>query len=163
MARKVFLSVLGTSFYEKYTYNITGKCMQWFDRELEAPQEDKISGKLFINFSNHPSDKWEDIQLDAARQYGECIDIAFPQIDPAADNKEIELLAKGYIAQIMQYATNNEVTVHVMGEMCFTYHIVAQLKSHGIRCLCSTSQRHVCEEAGGRKVVEFHFTQFREY
>ncbi len=141
----------------------TDKCMQLFDRDLEVPQMEEPSGKLFINLSNHPSDQWASDQLEATRQYGECIDLPFPQIDPAADSKAIGDLVSDYTQKIMQYTTDNIVTVHLMGEMCFTYRLVSQLKSLGITCVCSTSTRHVHDEGNGRRTVEFHFAQFREY
>lgn len=40
---------------------------------------------MFINFTNHPSAQWSAEQKAAAQAYGEVIDLAFPAIDPAAD------------------------------------------------------------------------------
>lgn len=140
-----------------------GNCMAFFNRDLEAPQVEEPSGKVFINLSNHPSDQWEEAQMEASRQYGECIDLPFPQIDPAADEETIKGLVEDYIQRILQYTVDNTVTVHLMGEMCFTYRMVSKLKSLGIVCVCSTSTRNVHDEGNGCRTVEFRFTQFREY
>ena len=35
--------------------------------------------KIFINFSNHPSDRWDDKQKKASEQYGRIKDIPFPK------------------------------------------------------------------------------------
>lgn len=33
---------------------------------------------MFINLTNHPSDKWSKEQLEAARKYGEVVELVFP-------------------------------------------------------------------------------------
>ena len=33
---------------------------------------------MLINLTNHPLSKWDEAQLQAAAQYGECVDIPFP-------------------------------------------------------------------------------------
>lgn len=40
---------------------------------------------MFINFSNHPHALWSAEQQAAAQRYGTVVDLAFPAIDPAAD------------------------------------------------------------------------------
>lgn len=42
---------------------------------------------VFINFSNHPSNIWSKKQLEETRQYGEIIDIHFPNIEPYLNKK----------------------------------------------------------------------------
>ena len=39
---------------------------------------------MFINLTNYSSEKWSEKQLNAARSYGEIVDIAFPLIDENA-------------------------------------------------------------------------------
>ena len=36
----------------------------------------KRSVKMFINLTNHPSDKWSESQRKAAEEYGEIVDIS---------------------------------------------------------------------------------------
>lgn len=139
-------------------------CMKLFDEDLPAPViEAPAEEKVFINLSNHPKDQWSAEQLDAAKQFGECLDMPFPQIDPNDDVNQIDAIAKEYIKKIMEYAVSKTVTVHIMGEMCFTYRMIKQLRALGIRCVCSTSYRIVRDEGNGKRYVEFHFKQFRDY
>ena len=44
---------------------------------------------MFINFSNHPHALWSAEQQAAAQRYGTVADLAFPAIDPAADEAKI--------------------------------------------------------------------------
>lgn len=37
---------------------------------------------MLINCSNHPSRLWGDPQKEAAKVYGEIMDIPFPQVNP---------------------------------------------------------------------------------
>ena len=53
-------------------------------------------------------------------------------------------------------------TVHLMGEMNFTFALITKLKARGIKCVASTTQRETVEE-GGVKVSKFNFVRFREY
>lgn len=117
---------------------------------------------LFLNLSNHPYSEWQEEQRKAAEVYGECKDMPFPQVDPDATEKQINDLVEQYVKQITPYTKTNKVTVHLMGEMCFTYRMVKRLSALGIRCVCSTSYRIVRAEGNG-KYVEFQFKQFRDY
>lgn len=45
---------------------------------------------MFINFSNHPYALWSAEQQAAAQRYGTVVDLAFPAIDPAADEAALE-------------------------------------------------------------------------
>ena len=49
---------------------------------------------MFVNFSNHPSQYWDNSQREASLDYGELIDIPFPQISPNANDGELEKLAQ---------------------------------------------------------------------
>jgi CRISPR-associated Csx2 family protein len=139
-------------------------CMKLFDEDLPALViENPTEEKVFINLSNHPKDQWSAEQLDAAKQFGECVDMPFPQIDPNDDVNQIDASAKEYIQKIMEHAASKTVTVHIMGEMCFTYRMIKQLRALDIRCVCSTSYRLVRDEGNGKRYVEFHFKQFRDY
>lgn len=37
---------------------------------------------MFINFTNHSSEKWSGEQRMAAERYGEIVDIPFPSVPP---------------------------------------------------------------------------------
>lgn len=118
---------------------------------------------MLINLSNHPSDLWEGKQLEAAGQFGEIVDIPFPQVGPEASHEDILALAEECVHAIEEKAQDAEITVHVMGEMTLTYAIVARLKEMGIPCVASTTERHVELNDDGTKTSEFCFVRFREY
>lgn len=127
------------------------------DKPIPAPP-------LFLNLSNHSSDKWSKAQLDAARAYGEVVDMPFPEIDPGATTEEIHRLAEEYADRITSsYLGRDLMTVHLMGEMTFTFRLVTLLHARGVRCVASTTQRKTSELADGKKESIFEFQAFREY
>lgn len=117
----------------------------------------------FLNFTNHPSEKWDILQIEEANKYGEIRDLPFPSISEYATNSEIRSLALHYLKCIDQIARGTSCTIHIMGEMTFTYAMVNLLKSHGYTCVASTTKRIVEELPDGVKNVKFEFCQFREY
>lgn len=117
---------------------------------------------MFINLTNHPSERWSQEQLNAARQYGEVIDLPFPIIEPTFSKEDIQCCVKDYVKTI-QGIKDDKTVVHVMGEMTFTYNIVNALKEMGITCLASTTERNITMTPDGKKISEFKFVQFREY
>ncbi len=120
---------------------------------------------LLVNLSNHPYKDWSEGQKRAAEKYGEVQDMAFPSIDPAKKitDKDIKEIAAAQVAEIKNRCTERRVTVHIMGEMSYTFYVVSQLRSFGVRCICSTSERDVDDLGGGEKKVAFHFKRFRDY
>lgn len=118
---------------------------------------------IFVNLSNHPSSAWSKEQIHAAKEFGNIIDMPFPQVSPDATSKEIEDISTKCVESIMSYTRDNDVTVHVMGEMGLTYSLVSQLKKRGILCVCSTSYRIVEDEGDGKRLVQFQFKKFRDY
>ncbi|GAB6975100.1 TIGR02221 family CRISPR-associated protein [Prevotella falsenii] len=123
----------------------------------------KSERKMFINFSNHPLAMWTPAQLAAAQEYGETVEIAFPNIGPELTNTEVQELATDYVAKIVEHYPTDRLTVHIMGEMNFCYNVVQQLKAHGIRCVASTTERIVQETDTDQKLTRFSFVRFREY
>lgn len=118
---------------------------------------------MFINLTNHPSSGWSKEQLEAALEYGEIVDLPFPDIDEQATETEIKKLADEYVSAIKCKGNANNLTVHIMGEMTFTYAMVSRLKALGITCIASTTERLVKMMPDGKKISEFKFIQFREY
>jgi len=117
---------------------------------------------MFVNFSNHPSDQWEEKQLKEARKYGEVEDFPFPMVSPEMSASDVNRLADEYVDKILKkYGTS--ATIHVMGEMTFTFAMVSRLKAQGIRCLASTTERNAQMILDGQKLSEFRFVQLREY
>lgn len=119
---------------------------------------------LLVNLSNHPYKDWSEDQKKAAKKYGDVQDMAFPEIDPAMKIDKIKKeIAAAQIDEIKNMCKERRVTVHIMGEMSYTFYVVSQLKAFGIRCICSTSERDTEDLGGGEKKVSFHFKRFRDY
>lgn len=118
---------------------------------------------MFINLTNHPSSQWDERQTKAARQFGEIEDMAFPQVNPNDSREDIEAIAEETAKSIVEKSHDCDVTVHIMGEMTFVYNLVFRLKSMGIRCVASTTERIVKDNDDGTKTSEFSFVGFREY
>lgn len=119
---------------------------------------------LLVNLSNHPYKDWSEDQKKAAEKYGEVQDMAFPEIDPAMKIDKIKKeIAAAQIDEIKNMCKERRVTIHIMGEMSYTFYVVSQLKAFGILCICSTSERDTEDLGGGEKKVTFHFKRFRDY
>lgn len=116
---------------------------------------------MLINLTNHPSKGWSEAQLHAAQEYGEIVDIHFPNIEPSFTKSMVNSLAGNTVDTITAFG--KDVVVHIMGEMTFTYAVVSRLKSLGITCLASTTERNTVVTPDGKKISEFKFVQFREY
>jgi len=121
---------------------------------------------MLINLSNHPLAQWSEKQIQEANKlFGEIVDLPFPQIDPQIDSNEIVEIAKEYLKKIEQIAKdkNENVVVHIMGELTFCFALIQLLKQKGIKCVASTTQRNVIEQEAGKKTLLFNFVRFRDY
>ena len=142
------------------------QCIETIVPLLDSNKHINIGNKtnsFLINFSNHPSEYWGEKQLKAAQEYGKIKDIPFPAISPEASVEQIRELADYYVKEIMSYEKAGKITVHIMGEMTFTFMVVSQLKGLGIACIASTSDRNAEETADRRKISNFQFVRFRSY
>ncbi len=117
---------------------------------------------MLINLTNHPSVSWSVEQLSAAKAYGEIKDISFPSIDPSGDEDYINLLSEEYLQLILQMNVKKNCTVHIMGEMTFSFSLIEKLKMHQIPCISSTTKRMVDEKENSKEVF-FEFRRFRNY
>ena len=119
---------------------------------------------MLINLSNHPTSFWSEAQTKAAsEQFSEVTDLPFPAVDPAGDEKYIQALVDDYIPQIQLLTKDSSnVTVHIMGEMTFTFAMIDALQKIGIKCIASTTTRVAVVE-DEVKTSEFQFVKFREY
>lgn len=118
---------------------------------------------LFINLSNHPSASWSEVQLKAAAEYGNIADLPFPLVKEDGDEKYIEDLANSYLQKVEELSEGIPCTVHLMGELNFTFALVNKLKAMGYNCIASTTKRNVTELPDGSKKVVFEFCRFRKY
>ncbi len=119
---------------------------------------------MLINLSNHPYSEWQEKQKEAAKQYGETFDLPFPAIDPTGDELYIESISNKYLEKIIKLKIENKnITVHLMGEMTFTFSLIQKLHQQEIRCISSTTQRIVENTKDKKKIITFVFERFRSY
>jgi hypothetical protein len=124
--------------------------------------------KLFINYSNHPTSKWGEDQLNAAKEMADrVVDEPFPQINPEATEFDVVDLAKSEINRFFQtYSGYEELVIHIAGEMTFVAYFVSQINkwwAANAICITSTTKRDVVENEDGSKIVKFKFVRFRQY
>lgn len=120
--------------------------------------------RILINLTNHPSIRWSVEQTDAANNYGSIIDMPFPVVDEKGDEQYINDLVKEYFNKILIYKSDCNITVHIMGEMTFTFALIKLLQQQGIKCIASTTKRIIIDEGDGvKEKVIFEFCRFREY
>lgn len=113
----------------------------------------------FINFTNHPSSSWSIEQSKAALQYGEIIDIPFPNVPPTMTSQEIATLGDEYTSRIMEYTPT---AVLCQGEFSLAYDVIKRLKEQNITVLAACSERNTVTIGNERRSI-FCFVQFREY
>ena len=118
---------------------------------------------MLINLSNHPQSIWDKQQLQAATEFGKLVDLPFPLVDADGDEGYIDRLANEYVIKVQQIGEGKRVTVHLMGEMTFTFALLSKLQAMGIPCIASTTRRMVVEDQPGHKDVTFQFVRFRYY
>lgn len=122
---------------------------------------------MLINLSNHPSTGWPQKQTVAAvKQYGEIADLPFPAIDPEADTDEVKRLAEQYLIKCLTLiagSNDSRSAVHLMGELTFSFYLLALLQKAGIACLASTTRRNASTGTSGEKITLFQFVRFREF
>ncbi len=115
---------------------------------------------MLLNFSNYPISEWSDEQLTSAIQhYGEVIDMNFPLIIPEKTLEDLRKLAQQYVKGIFE---KQPKSVHIMGELNFTYLCVTLLKDYAITFVASKTQR-VSSTINNVKTTEFKFVQVREF
>ena len=121
---------------------------------------------MFINFSNHPSYNWSQEQLDAAGEYGEIIDLPFPQVPSEYDERSILMLADEQIKRMPSISAGDSA-IMIQGEFTLTYALVSRLKGLGYKVLSACADRKAeevsADDGSTTKVSRYVFTRFREY
>ena len=119
---------------------------------------------VFVNVSNHPSDKWDEKQLSAA---GNVLNVVFPNVPPEATEEEIEALATKVVEDVVSRLaaagalTNEEKRVLVQGEFSLCNEIWKKLGAMGFQPVVATSERQSVDLGDGKKTTVFKFVQFR--
>jgi hypothetical protein len=117
---------------------------------------------MFVNVSNHSSDKWSPEQLKSARQFGEVVDLGFPNVNPNLFSVELEDLVLEWLEKITSLEKDEMIHVHLMGETGFVCRLAMRLSNLKFHVLHSTTARVVEEKADGTKVSIFKFVRFRD-
>lgn len=119
---------------------------------------------VFINHTNHPSAQWSEEQLQAARQYGDVVDLPFPQIEAGLSEAEVHDMAEAAAGRI---AVLKPSAVMVQGEFTYSYALIRLLQAAGIRVVAACSERQTIAALNERqetvKKSVFKFVQFRVY
>ena len=119
---------------------------------------------LFINHTNHPSAQWSEEQLQAARQYGDVVDVPFPQIEAGLSEAEVHDMAEAAAGRIAELKPS---AVLVQGEFTYSYAIIGYLLKAKIDVLAACSERctecFVNEQQETVKRSVYKFVRFRSY
>lgn len=120
---------------------------------------------VFINYSNHPMELWDERQLLKAGEMGDSLlDIPFPKVSPTMNHDEIVKFAESEVKRIKDATVNfDNAIVHIMGEHTLVYNVIRLLKHDGIKCVASTTERVTELLPSGEKISKFNFIAFREY
>lgn len=128
-------------------------------------EKNETRDNIFINFSNHPSSNWSEIQKKEVydQYHAQIIDIPFPQVSASVDEEAICSLAEEYVETICNH---NPKVVMCQGEFGLTYQVIMLLKRKDILTVYSCSERKTVEkktDTGTVKTSEFCFVRFRKY
>ncbi len=118
----------------------------------------------FLNVSNHPVADWSQAQRAGALALGSAlVDVPFPHVDPAADDREIANLGAELVTSVLAHAP---AAVMVQGEHTLTFVVVAGLQRAGIDCYVATTTRDArveVEPDAQVKTSRFVFARWRRY
>lgn len=119
---------------------------------------------MFVNFSNHASDSWAKDQLEAAKEYGDIVDLPFPDVSPDLSEEDIDALARRCVKDILIYQPE---AVMCQGEFTLSYAVIEKLKEKGVTCVAACSNREVKtvtqKDGSTKRESIFTFIRFRKY
>lgn len=119
---------------------------------------------IFINHTNHPSEKWSAAQRQAAEAFGEIVDVPFPAIPPEWDEHQVAKLAASEAEELL---AEHPAAVLVQGEFTYTYALIEHLRAAGIPALAACSRREAVEtvapDGSTVRTSTFRFLRFRRY
>ena len=123
-----------------------------------------MAEKIFLNHTNHPSDKWSSEQISAAKIFGEIKDFPFPNIPPKIDSDEIKKIVSENLQEILKISPS---AVLCQGEFNYTFAMVTELKKNNIPVFAATSERIVStltdDDGITKRISTFRFVRFRNY
>jgi len=124
--------------------------------------DEKPKESLFINLSDSPSSTWDTTQREEALKIGNIEDMNLPKIPLEAGEKSLKKNVNRCYNEIIEKAKTYNVTVHIVGELAFTYKLVTKLKAAGVKCVTSINEC-VSSESNDLKTPVFKFKNFRDF
>ena len=119
---------------------------------------------MLINCSNHPYAVWPEAQREAAKPFGEVIDLPFPQVEPKQTGDELRALTDGLAEKIEAMEPD---LVLVAGEFSLLFMLVDRLLQDGVPVACGCAARETTEfvrpDGATEKKAVFRFAGFRRY
>jgi hypothetical protein len=119
---------------------------------------------VFVNCTNHPSQKWSKEQYAAASKMGRVVDVPFPNVDPHARMEDVQKQANDVVEKIL---LEKPTAVLCQGEFSLTYAILTKLREMRIDTYAVCSERNVVEDTDEQgntiKKTVFAFAGFRKY
>lgn len=92
---------------------------------------------MLLNCTNHPYDIWSEPMKEAAnKQYGEVVDLPFPQVDPAWRDAQIRKEVDRYTSRIKAFEAD---AVLAAGEFTFLFMLVDKLLAEGTEVMIRRS------------------------
>lgn len=128
--------------------------------------ESAVFAPVFVNLSNHPSQKWSEEQIKAVMSVPctyapitKIEDVDFPMVDPEASTTDLAKISEKVINDLPK----GTVSALVQGEYILSSLLVKGLQQRGIACYTATTHRNVIDLPDGKKLTEFKFVRLREY
>lgn len=121
--------------------------------------------KYFYNITNRPSNEWDKKQLEAAKEFGEIIDLPIPEVPATATERTIHSFAADMVGTMLAKKLTEDCVISalVKGEPTLVYSIVTGAKMEGIQCYASSFAPYTVENSDGTKTVNYEFDHFRAY
>ena len=117
---------------------------------------------VFVNHTNHPSAQWSEEQKNAARSFGELVDVPFPAVSSSASREQVLKLVDEQLSAILKLSPS---AVLCQGE--YTFAMVEQLKRREIPAMAACSERvveeFIAEDGSTQRLSNFRFVRFRLY
>lgn len=99
---------------------------------------------MFINYSNHPSENWNEKQLTEAKKWGEVLDLPFLQVSADMSSTEVVKLAEEEVQKMMEFKPS---AVLCQGEFTLSFSVIKRLQLRGVKVFAACSKRVVLKEA----------------
>lgn len=121
---------------------------------------------MFVNLSNHPSEKWSDQQKGMFSGGHAIVDIPFPPVPASASMVEVHAMARDIVAAhfidpARGWTDGRKNRVMVQGEFSLTIELTRMLQALGWECVVACSERNTVDNDDGTKTTRFEFVRFR--